>query len=73
MSRSEVDPKLLNEARSVIAWLAERADFECNCDPTYESDTNAYNHKDECPCMVELGVEATLTDLEKAIESLRRD
>lgn len=65
--------RLLTDARDVISWLAERADFECNCEPTYESDTNAYNHKDACPSIVELGVEATLTNLEAAIESLGRN
>lgn len=70
---TQPDLRLLVEARDILNTLSDIHDFACNCEPTYESDTNFYNHKDNCPAMIELGVEATLTDLEKAIESLRRD
>lgn len=57
--------------KRAIDWLMDHMEdawFTCDCEPSYESDTNAYNHTDDCASSMQLHIDATLANLEKASE-----
>ena len=44
-------PEEVAEAITDLAnWISDHEErvFECDCDASYESDTNAWNHQDRC-------------------------
>lgn len=48
-------------------FLAERAEATCTCSPTYEPDTNAWIHSDQCAVWMEDHAGIILTEAAKLI------
>jgi hypothetical protein len=50
-----------------LEWaLEEGADFECNCEPHHEFDTNATIHRDNCATSMQDHLEITLENIKAA-------
>lgn len=68
MALTPGDRQTVEDAIEGIEWLMDKVDtsaFECNCDPSYESDTNAWNHTDSCASWREDGLDAIIGDLRR--------
>lgn len=61
--------RLIADAVFALEFLCDRAAsrypdlFECDCEPSYEADTNAYNHRDDCAGFMEDHASITLDAL----------
>ena len=56
---------------TALEWALEEIDFECNCEPHYERDTNATIHSDNCNSHMPDHFEITLKELKAAWEKDR--
>lgn len=61
----------LEDVITALEWAMTKGSFECDCEPTYESDTNAWNHKDSCSMWMEDHVEITLKSMRKFREATK--
>lgn len=61
----------LDDVITALEWAANKGNFGCDCDPTYESDTNAWNHKDSCSIWMADHVEITLNNMRKFREATK--
>lgn len=62
--RAEGLAAILSDAQSGMEWALGKMRFwECDCDPGYESDTNAWIHGDDCASLWEGHFEATVEQL----------
>jgi hypothetical protein len=55
-----------------LEWVLEKGDFECDCEPHYEWDTNATIHRDNCATSMADHVEITLENIKAASQSSGR-
>jgi hypothetical protein len=57
--------------RGLRTFLAEKPSiFECDCEPSYEPDTNAWNHADKCATWQEDHADIVLREAADLIERL---
>lgn len=61
----------LDSIIAALEWASEKGNFECDCEPTYESDTNYWNHSDNCSMWMEDHIDITLKSMRKYKEATR--
>lgn len=65
-----VSDQLLKDMVLGIDLALEKIPDECDCQPDYESDTNAYIHQEEvCQVFTRYHLEAVKTEIEKILSS----
>lgn len=60
-----LSPDNINDIIVSLEWILDKWNFECNCEPVHEWDTNATIHSDDCALSMIDHIEATLDDLRK--------
>lgn len=60
-----LSPIQLNDIIISLEWILNKQNFDCDCEPVHEWDTNATTHSDNCALSMVGHVEATLDQLRK--------
>lgn len=60
-----LSPVQINDIVVSLEWILNKQNFECDCQPHHEYDTNATTHSDDCALSMIDHIEATLDELRK--------
>lgn len=60
-----LSPTQINDIIISLEWILNKQNFDCDCEPVHEWDTNATTHSDNCALSMVGHVEATLDELRK--------
>lgn len=60
-----LSPIQINDIIVGLEWTLNKQNFDCDCEPHYEYDTNATTHSDDCALSMIDHIEATLDELRK--------
>lgn len=60
-----LSPTQINDIIISLEWILNKQNFECDCEPVHEYDTNATTHSDNCALSMIDHIEATLDNLKK--------
>lgn len=60
-----LSPSDINGIMVSLEWILNKANFECDCEPIHEWDTNATTHSDNCALSMMDHTEAVLDTLRR--------
>lgn len=60
-----LSPIQLNDIIISLEWILNKQNFDCDCEPVHEYDTNATTHNDNCALSMVDHIEAVLDELRK--------
>lgn len=63
-----LSPTQINDIVISLEWILNKQNFDCDCEPHHEYDTNATIHSDDCALSMIDHIEATLDELRKIIK-----